>query len=139
MAISSSRRKVVIAMFLCLALMLAALPAQAQSALTVDSFTDTQSTLFAVGTPAYGSTDYASGNDILGGERDLAVVPNGGSDILIVSFDGNVINHGQQPGSRGYTLITWDGNDADPPNPDPLSYTGLAVCRSETLYIPFLW
>jgi hypothetical protein len=132
MANSSSRRKLVVAAFLCLALMLAALPAQAQSALTIDSFTDTQSIILASGSPAYGSTGYDSGNDILGGERDVAVVPSTASDVLLITFSGGAINHGQQPpNNTGYTLITWDGDDADPPSSDPLSYSGLGGVNLE--------
>jgi uncharacterized repeat protein (TIGR01451 family) len=105
-------------------LLLAALPAGAQS-LAIDTYTTDQGPLTLTFPPA-GSTagSSASGAGVLGGERDLLISLNAGviaGNSLNANINSGSFSHSQDSTIAGSSLVQWDGADGS----STLNPTGL--------------
>lgn len=98
------------------------------STLPVDEFDAVVSGLVVIansGTPtASGTVDDPS---IMGGERDIFVnYISGAGNVTARSVNpGGIFAHAQDPGIRGRTTLTWDGNDNDATTLDPIGLGGI--------------
>jgi len=103
------------------------IPILASPGLTVDSFEDTFSlTRTGPGTISATSDDAS----ILGGERDVVITVSSGTGYLIVDTNTSKpgqYSHGQGPGIKGRSEITYDGNDNDPNTLNPTGLGGIDI------------
>lgn len=109
-----------------------AAPRPAAAEVVIDDFEEVQDAQIlsaTLATSPVGSTlDHAS---ILGGERDAQVLVTAAAGTMTVNTSdaSGHVNHSQEAGLRGRTILTWDGNDnnAGVLNPIGLGAVNLSV------------
>lgn len=98
------------------------------STLPVDEFDAVVSGLVVIAnsgtTTASGTVDHPS---IMGGERDILVTYiSGAGNVTARSVNpGGIFAHAQDPGIRGRTTLTWDGDDNDATILNPIGLGGI--------------
>jgi hypothetical protein len=128
---SMKAHKLLLAVVIVLSLFLAGPipPAQAQWGMVIDSFDTNLAVLVWPTFPGFPDPNWATNPDgaVLGGERDIYVDRTGGSSAIFAESNGaeSYLSHGQNPGVRGYSLVSWDGVDGNATSLNPVGLGGV--------------